>query len=266
MDTLKKLPSQVVDMLPERAHDLPRVAATRMAASRPINVGKTERAVSVISGGSLLIAGTRRGGMSGGLMTLLGAILIGRGAGGYCPVSAALGRDTAGPRAPHASVDGTFATRVDHAIVINRPVHDVYEAWRGFAAFPTFMKHLERVTVLDDRRSHWVAKGPLGYEVEWDAEIVNQEEDRVIAWRSLPDACIDHAGSARFRIAPGGRGTEVCVTLEYHAPAGIVGRTLAKLFGEEPEGQIREDLRRFKSIVETGEVASVEGQSHGARV
>lgn len=267
MDTIKKLPSRVRERVPRMSgkmpQDIPRQVKSNMKHSREINVGKTERLVSLLTGGTLLAAGTRRGGLTGGLLALAGASLVGRAASGYCMLNAALGRDTAGPRALNASVDGTYAMRVDRAITIDRLPAEVYEAWHDFEAFPCFMEHVESVTRLDDRRSHWVARAPLGQTVEWDAEIINDEPGRVIAWRSLAGADIDHAGSVRFAEAPMGRGTEVRVTLEYHAPAGVVGQTLAKLFGEEPGQQITEDLRRFKQMMEAGELARIEGRPSG---
>ena len=117
------------------------------------------------------------------------------------------------------------------------------------------MSHLKEVRVLDEKRSHWVACGPAGYTVEWDAEIINDEPNALIAWRSLEGSDVDHAGSVRFVPAPGGagdRGTEVKVVMDYIPPAGRLGALIAKLFGEEPQQQIQEDLRKFKRIMETG--------------
>jgi len=109
-----------------------------------------------------------------------------------------------------------------------------------------------------------VAKGPGGTTVEWDAEVFNEKENELIAWRSLEGADVDNAGSVHFKPAPAGRGTEVRIVLKYDAPAGIVGSVMAKLFGEEPSQQIDEDLRRFKSLMEAGEIPSTEGQPTGA--
>jgi uncharacterized membrane protein len=125
------------------------------------------------------------------------------------------------------------------------------------------MDHLESVTVQDDKRSHWVAKAPAGTTVEWDAEIINEKENELIAWRSLDGADVDNAGSVRFSEATGGRGTVVKVSLEYDPPAGIIGSLIAKLFGEEPSQQVQEDLHRFKQVMETGERPTTEGQSSG---
>jgi uncharacterized membrane protein len=153
--------------------------------------------------------------------------------------------------------------RVDRAITINQPRGEVYRFWRNLENLPRFMKHLESVQLIDDYRSHWVAKGPAGRKVEWDAVIHNEIPGEVIGWRSLPGADVDHAGSVLFSDAPGERGTEVKIELQYNPPAGMVGAAIAKLWGEEPTQQIEEDLRRLKQILEAGEIATIEGQPAG---
>jgi uncharacterized membrane protein len=141
--------------------------------------------------------------------------------------------------------------KVDRSITVNRPREEVYRFWRQLENLPRFMDHLESVTVLDEDLSHWVAKGPAGTRVEWDASIHNEIENELIAWRSLSGSDIDNAGSVHF--IPAGDGTEVRVVLRYDPPAGKVGAAVAKLLGEEPELQIEEDLRRFKQVVEAVE-------------
>jgi uncharacterized membrane protein len=158
-----------------------------------------------------------------------------------------------------------MATEVRRAVTINRPRSEVYGFWRQFENLPRFMTHLKSVTATGDRRSHWVAKAPVGGEVEWDAEIVDEREGELIAWRSLAGAQIPNAGEVRFADAPAGRGTEIRVTLTYDPPAGAAGAALAKVFGEEPDQQVREDLRRFKRVLETGEVATTDGQPSGRK-
>jgi uncharacterized membrane protein len=142
-------------------------------------------------------------------------------------------------------------------VTIDKPAEELYGFWRNFENLPSFMEHLERVKVIDDRRSHWVAKAPAG-EVEWDAEIINEEPNRTIAWRSIDGSDVHSAGSVRFLDAGNGRGTDVRVTLEYLPPAGEAGRWVAKLFGEEPQQQVRDDLRHFKEHMEAG----VSAKSH----
>lgn len=151
------------------------------------------------------------------------------------------------------------------AITINASPDAVYNAWRDFERLPMFMYHLESVSPLDDRRSHWVAKAPAGTTVEWDAEIADDVPGQRIAWRSVEGSSVDNTGSVQFRLAPGGQGTEVYVELQYSPPGGALGSAIAKVFGEEPNQQIRDDVRRFKQIVETGEVARSDGSPLGSR-
>ncbi len=142
---------------------------------------------------------------------------------------------------------------VKKSVTVNRSREDVYRFWRKLENLPRFMYHLESVEAAGDKRSHWVAKAPAGTSVEWDAEIVEDRPNEIISWRSLAGSGIKNAGSVRFVEAPGDRGTEVHVELQYEAPAGSVGAVIAKLFGEEPAQQIRDDLRRFKQVMETDE-------------
>jgi uncharacterized membrane protein len=148
---------------------------------------------------------------------------------------------------------------VEQVVTINRSVDELYRFWRDFGNFPHFMRHVKSIEVLDNRRSRWTAKAPAGMSVHWDAEILQDHEGEWLAWRSLPGSQVEHSGSVRFAPAPGARGTEVRVQMEYKPPAGRVGRVIAMLFGEEPEQQIREDLRRFKALMETGEVPLSDG-------
>ena len=140
------------------------------------------------------------------------------------------------------------------SITINRPVAEVYAFWRNFENLPQFMRHLESVTVTGDRRSHWVARAPGGKTVEWDAETLEDRENERISWRSLPGADVHNAGSVEFMPAPGDRGTEVRVTLEYDPPFGKLGSKLAMLVREEPGQQVKDDLRHLKQVLETGEI------------
>lgn len=153
---------------------------------------------------------------------------------------------------------------VKKSMTINRPRQDVYQFWRALENLPQFMQHLERVDVISERRSHWVAAAPGGGTVEWDAELVDDRAPDLLAWRSLPDSEIQNEGSVRFTDAPADRGTEVHVEMRYDAPAGAVGTAIAKLFGEEPSQQVRDDLRRFKQVMETGEVVRSDGSLEGA--
>ena len=144
--------------------------------------------------------------------------------------------------------------RNKRSVTIGRPVPEVYAFWRDFNNLPQFMRHLESVTVLDERRSHWVARAPAGKTVEWDAEITEERENEMIAWRSMEGSEIYNAGRVEFVPAPGGRGTEVRVEFEYDPPFGKLGSKVAMLFREEPGQQAKDDLRNFKQVMEIGEV------------
>ena len=155
---------------------------------------------------------------------------------------------------PVASVGRGRGIKVEDSVVINRPVVELYRFWRNFENLPRFMDHLESVTVIDENTSRWVAKGPAGTTIEWDAVIHNEIDDELIAWRTLPGAEVNSAGSVHFR--PVGEGaTEVRVVLSYEPPAGRLGAAVAKLLGEEPSQQVAEDLRRLKQVMDAGDIA-----------
>jgi len=147
-----------------------------------------------------------------------------------------------------------YGMQVTKSTTINRSPDEVYRFWRNFPNLPRFMNHLASVQVLDERRSHWQAQAPAGKMVEWDAEMVEDRPGEMIAWRSVEGADVDNAGQVQFRPAPGGRGTEVMVGLRVDPPGGSAGRTVAKLFGKDPEQALYGDLRRLKQVLETGEV------------
>jgi uncharacterized membrane protein len=151
---------------------------------------------------------------------------------------------------------------VKKAITVNKPPDEVYAFWRRFENFPRFMTHVESVEERRDGTSHWVVKAPTGT-VEWEAEITDERPGELLAWRALPGSSIANRGSVRFAPAPGGRGTEVEVELRYEPPAGTLGATVAKLRGEEPATQLSDDLRRFKQVIETGEIVRSEGSLGG---
>lgn len=155
--------------------------------------------------------------------------------------------------------------RVEKSINVHRSPEECYQFWRNFEQFPRFMKHLESVQVLEGNRSHWKATGPAGLKVEWDAEVTADQPGQLLSWRSVEGADVDNAGTVRFERGPGGRGTIVRVELEYNPPGGKAGALVAKLFGQEPTQQIDEDLRRFKWLIETGEIPTTVGQASGPR-
>lgn len=228
------------------------------------NVGDMERVASNLAGGALIIYGLVRRSWGGAAMALLGSVLAYRGFTGRCPLYGMLDVSTA------ENEDETIAKLVDgkginvrRTITIDRTPEELFGYWRDFSRLPHFMKHLDSVTPLDAKRSIWIAKGPLGSLVAWEAEIVDEVENRSIAWRSLPGADVLNAGRVTFE--PTRSGTIVTVQLSYAPPLGSIGSTVAKLLGEAPEIQISSDLRCFKQLMETRHVATVDGQSSGRR-
>jgi uncharacterized membrane protein len=157
------------------------------------------------------------------------------------------------------------AIKVHETVTINRPAADLYALWRNLSNLPRIMRHLESVEETGDGRSHWKATALAGANVEWDAEIVEDRPNELIAWRSLPGAQVPNAGVVRFMPAPGDRGTEVHVELRYDPPAGKLGKTVAMLLGEEPSQQVAGDLRRFKQVIETGEIARSDASIQGKK-
>ena len=215
-----------------------------------INVGRTERVVSGVAAAAVAVVALRRKRMRPFLLPIAGS-LFSRAMTGRCAVNRALGRNTARHDrvSPVASVPRGEGIKVERSVVVSRPVTEVYQFWRNFENLPRFMDHLESVTVIDENRSHWVAKAPAGTRVEWDATIHNELENELIAWRSLPGADVNNAGWVHFTAAGEGR-TEVRVVLSYDPPAGKLGAAVAKLLGEEPSQQVEDDLRRFKQVME----------------
>ncbi|MCA1618741.1 MAG: SRPBCC family protein [Acidobacteria bacterium] len=147
---------------------------------------------------------------------------------------------------------------VNKSIIINATPEEVYAFWRELTNLPRFMRHLESVTWTGEGRSHWVAKAPGG-SVEWDAEITEDRPNQLIAWRSLEGSEVDNSGTVRFEQAAGGRGTVVRVELDYSPPGGAAGALVAKLVGEDPDGQMQVDLRRLKQVIELGEIVVSDG-------
>jgi uncharacterized membrane protein len=177
--------------------------------------------------------------------------------------SAQLSRSAAATR---GSMPKDRAMGVKKSITVNRAPEELYRFWHDFENLPRFMDHLASVRVIGEKRPHWVAKAPAGGTVEWDAEIIDDKPNELIAWRSIGGADVDNSGSVRFAPAPGGRGTEVRVEIQYGRPGGVIGATIAKLFGEAPEQQVEEDLRRFKQVMEAGEVVRSEATLQGAHI
>ena len=148
-------------------------------------------------------------------------------------------------------------------LTINRSREDLYKAWRNLSNLPQWMKHVQSVDVRDDRRSHWTVTAPAGSTVEWDAEITDDRPNEMMAWRSVEGSEVDHRGLVRFEPAPGSRGTMVTVEMQYALPGGTLGSAVAGWFGDDPRQSIKMDLRRFKQVMETGEIITTEGQPAG---
>jgi len=235
-----------------------RQKSRRRSSSGP-NVGLAERLISAAAGGLLLYFGLRpkaRPVTAIGLSTL-GAGMVLRGASGYCPLNAALGRNSArNQRAEPIEIVQTFT--------IYRPAEELYSFWRRHENLPRFMHHLEDVRELDERRSHWSARIPGGLgTVEWEAEITAEDPGRMLAWQSLPGSEVDTSGRVTFREAPGDKGTEVQAIIRYRAPGGAIGQAVAHLVNPATAQLVREDMRRFKQLMETGELTTIEGQPSG---
>lgn len=190
-----------------------------------------------------------------GRMAAIGA-LAGIGAAGAYATSRRRRR-----AARTAGADQTTGVRA--AVTVRRSPEEVYAFWRDVENLSRFTAHLEAVRAAGERLSHWTAKAPAGRTVEWDAEIVEDRPGELIAWRSCEGAQVDNSGTVRFAPAPGERGTEVHVDMTYAPPGGPVGQIVAKLFGEEPQQQVRNDLRRLKQVLETGTVVRSEGTPEG---
>jgi uncharacterized membrane protein len=234
------------------------------ARGRHANVGSLERWGSVVVGSALVTYGLSRRTKSGAGIAAAGTTLLLRGTTGHCPVYSSIGVSTATGDTREA-LGGAKGFHVHEAIRLEKPLDEVYRFWRTLENLPRFMRHLESVIDLGNRRSHWIAQGPAGATIEWDAEIINEVENKVIGWRSLPNSDLVTAGSVNFDAARGGRSTQVTVHLQYAPPAGRIGKLIAQLFGDEPAQAIREDLRRMKWLLEAGEIprATAEQQPGG---
>ncbi|BAB72851.1 SRPBCC family protein [Anabaena sp. FACHB-709] len=229
----------------------------------PGQASDTERWASLIGGGALVLLGLRQASLRGVLTALAGGGLIYQGATKQSTIQQA--QEAIGINKP---------IKVEKTVTINKPADELYRYWHNFENLPTFMKHLKSVKVYNEKRSHWIANAPLGNSVEWDADILEDRENEFISWASAEGADVENSGFVRFQKAPGDvpgqaasrlRGTEVKVVLEYNLPGGALAAVVAKLFGEEPEQQIGDELRRFKMLMEAGEIATTEGQPSGRK-
>lgn len=246
-----------------RQTDISRPDERAAKESPHVNVSDLERIISGVAGGLLLLPLLKRANTTNVLLASLGAAMIYRAVSGHCPAYSALGLDMA--HRGHASAEDYFdhGIQVEETFTIMRPAAELYSYWHDFSNLPNFMHNVEAVEVLSPTRSRWTAKAPMGTSVSWEAEIIHNQPNELIAWRSIEGADVDNAGTVQFTPRPDGEGTEVRVTIDYINPGGTIGHAVAKMFGKDPKTEIREDLRRFKRIMETGEVITTEGQPRG---
>jgi uncharacterized membrane protein len=221
-----------------------------------VNVPSNERLTSILAGSLMVFLGWSRRSLAGLFFLLSGGYLLYRGVTGFCALYKAMGINM-------AKRDEGTGLSIEKTVTVNRPISDVYQFWRNFENLPRFMQHLATVQPDGPGRTHWIANAPGGITFEWDAEIIEERENEVIAWRSLPGADIDNRGLVYFSKAPAGRGTEVKVKLEYYPPGGVAGVAFAKLFNRITAQQIKEDMRRFKQVLEAGEIPTIADQPHG---
>jgi uncharacterized membrane protein len=214
--------------------------------------GETERWASLVGGGAMVLMGLSQRSLRGVLMAVAGGGLVYQGVTKQSTIQQA-----------QEAIGINKSIKVEKTVTINKPADELYRFWHDFENLPRFMKHLKSVSVQNDKRSHWIANAPLDSSVEWDADILEDRENEFISWASVEGADVENSGFIRFKKAPGDRGTEVKVVLEYSPPGGAIASAFAKLFGEEPEQQIGDDLRRFKMLMEAGEIATTEGQPKG---
>lgn len=230
------------------------------------NIGNSERIVSSIAGGAMIAYGLKQGGLVGAALSVLGGGLMLRGTTGHCELYKTLNINTAAEKdsaAPYGK-GRTGKIHVTKSVTINKSQQELYSFWRDVENLPQFMSHLESVRRIDNKRSHWQAKAPIGSSVEWEAEITSDVENERIGWKSVEGSDIPNSGTVEF-LPTSNRGTQVRVTLTYEPPAGKIGMFIAKLFGEEPGQQVADDLRHFKQLMESGMIMTVEGQTSGRK-
>lgn len=220
----------------------------KLAHELQMNMPDNERALSAIAGAGLFVLGLGEGrsGVARWLLLGLGAALVHRGVSGQCALYRQLQVDR---RHPAEGAPQHHGTKVEESIEIHRTPEELYEFWRDLEQLPRVMRHVESVRVLEEY-SHWKIKAVAGFAaIEWDAEIINEEPGRMIAWRSLPDSRVRNAGSVWFEPAPSGA-TRLKVAFEYDLPGGALGTALAKMLGSDPRKLLREDLAAFKEHAE----------------
>jgi uncharacterized membrane protein len=218
--------------------------------AQPQSLTDTEKWASIVGGSAMVLFGLQQRSLRGVLTAIAGGGLAYHGATAEKSLTDKVSD----------AVGINQALKVEKTVTIRKSAEELYSYWHNFENLPTFMKHVKSIKVMNETRSHWIANAPLGQSVEWDADIIKDEPNQLIAWASAENAEVANSGFVRFSPAPGDRGTEVKVVMEYEIPGGKVTAALAKLFGEEPEQQVGDELRRFKQLMEAGEIATTEGQ------
>lgn len=218
----------------------------RLSHDLHMNLPDDERVLSGVVGLALTAAGFSRNGFTRWALLLAGGALLRRGFAGHCPVYERLDLDR---RHGRSGVPGNRGKRIEASVEINCPADRLFAFWRDLEQLPQVMRHVESVEQRSANRSHWKVTGPAGRKLEWDAEIINERENRLIAWQSLPGSTVSNAGSVWFEPSAGGQ-TRVKVALEFDPPAGAVGAAVAGFLGNSPESDLAEDLQRFKAFAE----------------
>lgn len=217
-----------------------------------VNVHPAERLISIVAGSVLATSGFRRKSTAGIGMALAGVEMLRRGLTGHCLGYELLGLRTAPlGQGANVSVPYELGVRIDQSIVINRPPKDVYLFWRDLANLSNFMENVESVEPMGGARSHWRVKAPGGRILQWDAVIHNELVNEMIAWRSLPGADVDNAGSVWFKPAADGHATEVLVEMQFNPPGGALAAAIATLWGADPETRLKNSLKKLKRQLES---------------
>lgn len=228
------------------------------------NVGRSERIASLVGGVALVLAGRRQGSWSGLLLAATGAGLLYRGATGKCYAYKTLGISTNHSK-EQATIPARQGVKVEKRLLVNRPAAELYRFWRDLSNLPRVFQHLVSVDQTSGDRSRWIARGPMKQQLAWDAEIITDRPNEVLAWRSLEGSQVDTAGSVRFEESANGRGTNVVISLKYNPPGGQLTDYLASWFGSDLQSVIEDDMRKFKSLMEAGEIPTTTGQPRGSR-
>lgn len=246
-------------------------------STQGVNVGQSERLASGVIGGLLLLIGFKRRTLGGTALAVLGATLIERGLSGHSRLYQWTGQNTASPRpadSPAPSNAGQSVAQLEagddtpppaqpgeikHAITIGKPIELVYEFWRDGDNLAQIMSNFAEVTVVEGGDAHWKMKAPLGQSIEWDTRVTEDTVNERVRWESLPGALLRNEGTMTFRPAPGNRGTEVLLHFKFEAPGGALGDKATKLFNLVPSGIASKSLHNFKSLMETGELATLKG-------